>query len=192
MFVESAGTSIVVGKLRGGSLSRMKDAELKGWYFFVLGFIAEFTAVYLASKGAVFFIKNILFIHCLSYILLFAGIYFNRGVLSFKVVFAGVFLNFIVIMLNGGQMPVSEEAMVSAGLIGNMIDIKEGRIITHVLMNSHTVFGFLGDIFVLAKPYPRPKIFSIGDVFMAFGIFIYIQEIMVGRLKKEKEVQHIK
>lgn len=191
MLVESVGTSIVVGKLRGGSFSNMKDANFEKGYFFILGFIVEFAAVYLASKGIGFFRDNILLIHFLSYFLLFTGIYFNRGSLAFKIIFIGVFLNFLVIMANGGQMPVSGEAMVGIGLMDNMINIRDGKIITHTLMDSQTVFKYLGDIFVLPKPYPRPKIFSIGDVFMALGIFIYIQEIMTKKLKKEKTVQYM-
>ncbi|KUO74810.1 MAG: hypothetical protein APF77_11150 [Clostridia bacterium BRH_c25] len=192
MLVESVGTSIVVGKLRGGSLSNIKDASLEKWYFFVSGFLVEFAAVYMASKGAAFFRENILFIHGLSYMLLFIGIYFNRSILAFRIVFIGVFLNFIVIMANGGQMPVSGEAMEAIGLIDNMLDIRDGKIITHTLINNHTAFRYLGDIFVFAKPYPRPKIFSIGDVIMALGIFIYIQEIMKKKLKKERIVQYMK
>lgn len=192
MLVESVGTSIVVGKLRGGSFSNIKDASLEKWYFFVSGFLVEFAAVYLASKGVSFFIENILLVHCLSYLLLFIGIYFNRSMLAFKIVFVGIFLNFLVIMANGGQMPVSGETMVSIGLIDNMMNIRDGKIITHVLMNDHTALKYLGDIFALGKPYPRPKIFSIGDVVMALGIFIYIQDIMIKKLKKEKNVQYMK
>lgn len=191
MLVESVGTSIVVGKLRGGSFSNIKDASLEKWYFFVSGFLVEFSAVYLASKGVSFFIENILFIHFLSYLLLFIGIYFNRSIFAFKIVFIGILLNFLVIMANGGQMPVSGEAMVSIGLIENMNNIRDGKIITHTLINNHTVLKYLGDIFVLGKPYPRPKIFSIGDVIMALGIFLYIQEIMIKKLKKEKTVQYM-
>lgn len=169
----------------------MKDASLERWYFFVLGFLVEFITVYMASKGIDFFIDNIFIIHGLSYLLLFVGLYFNRSMLAFKIIFIGIFLNFLVIMANGGQMPVSGEAMVSIGLIDNMINIRDGRIITHVLMNSNTAFEFLGDIFVLPKPYPRPKIFSIGDVFMALGVFIYIQEIMTLKVKKGRTAQHM-
>jgi len=89
-------------------------------------------------------------------------------------------------------MPVSGEAMEAIGLIDNMLDIRDGKIITHTLINNHTAFRYLGDIFVFAKPYPRPKIFSIGDVIMALGIFIYIQEIMKKKLKKERIVQYMK
>jgi len=191
LLVESVGTSIVVGKLRGGSFSNMKDAKLEKGYFFILGFLVEFAAVYLASKGIEFFSDNILLIHCLSYLLLFTGIFFNRGSFAFKIIFIGVFLNFLVIVLNGGQMPVSGEAMVGIGLVDNMLNIRDGKIITHTLVNSQTVFKYLGDIFVLPKPYPRPKIFSIGDVFLALGIFLYIQEIMIKRLKNKKTVQYM-
>lgn len=177
------GTSVVIGKLRGGSFSNMKDANLEKWYCFVAGFVVEFSAVYLTEKGSDFFNDKILFVHLLSYMLLFAGIYFNRGSLGFKVIFLGILLNFIVIMANGGQMPVDGSAMVSIGLVDNMISIRDGNVITHTLMDSGTVLRYLGDIFVLPKPYPRPKIFSIGDVFMALGVFLYIQEIMIRKFK---------
>ena len=178
------GTSLVVGKLRGGSFSNIKDASVEKWYCFISGFLVEFSAVYLAAKGYDFFKENILFVHLLSYMLLFVGIYFNRSSLGFKVVFVGILLNFIVIMANGGQMPVDGNAMVNIGLVDNMMAIKEGHIVTHTLMDTGTVLRYLGDIFVLQKPYPRPKIFSIGDVFMALGVFLYIQEIMIRKFKK--------
>lgn len=184
MLIESVGTSVVVGKLRGGSFTNMKDANLEKWYFFVSGFFVEFSAVFIAEKGFEFFRDNVLLVHLLSYTLLFIGYYFNRNTLGFKVIFVGTFLNFLVIMANGGRMPVSGESMISIGLIDNMIAIRDGHVITHALMGSETVFRYLGDIFVLPKPYPRPKIFSIGDAIMAVGVFLYIQEIMIKKLKK--------
>ena len=83
-------------------------------------------------------------------------------------------------------MPVSGDAMADMGLMDNMIAIRDGKIITHTLMNDNTALKYLGDILVLAKPYPRPKIFSIGDVFMALGIFMYIQEIMIKKAESKK------
>jgi len=184
LLIESVGTSVVVGKLRGGSFSNMKDANIEKWYFFVSGFFVEFTAVFMAEKGFTFFRNNVLLVHLLSYTLLFIGLYFNRRTLGFKVIASGILLNFLVIMANGGQMPVSGEAMVGIGLVDNMTAIRDGHVITHTLMGSETALRYLGDIFVLPKPYPRPKIFSIGDVLMAVGVFLYIQEIMIKKFKK--------
>jgi hypothetical protein len=80
-------------------------------------------------------------------------------------------------MLNGGQMPVSQEALIKAGIPEQINSV----IVTHTLIAKDTVLKFLGDIFILPKPYPRPKVFSIGDVFMDVGVFIYVQEIMLKK-----------
>ena len=180
MIVEGLGTSLIVGKLRGGRFSHMKDAEIHKWYLIVSAFLVEFIAVFLSNKGYQLVSNNILAIHFISYSLLFSGIYFNISKLSFKLIMLGTFLNFIVIMLNGGQMPVSQEALIKAGIPEQIND----EIITHTIIAKDTVLKFLGDIFILPKPYPRPKVFSAGDVFLAVGVFIYIQEIMVKKLLK--------
>jgi uncharacterized membrane protein YjdF len=184
LIIESVGTSLAVGKLRRGKFSNMKDAEIHKWYLIVMSFLLEFFTVFLSSKGYQFVSNNIFVIHFVSYCLLFVGIYFNISKLSFKLIMLGTFLNFIVIILNGGQMPVSQEAMISAGLAGDLNALINGEIITHAVIAKDTVLKFLGDIFILPKPYPRPKVFSIGDVFMAVGVFVYIQEIMVKKSLK--------
>jgi hypothetical protein len=184
LIIEGLGTSLVVGKLRGGKFSYLKEAEIHKWYLIVSAFLIEFIAVFLSSKGYQFVSSNIFSIHLVSYSLLFIGTYFNANRLSFKFVMVGVFLNFIVIMLNGGQMPVSQDAMIKAGLAGDLNALINGEIITHTIIAKDTILKFLGDIFILAKPYPRPKVFSIGDVFLAIGVFIYIQEMMVKKYLK--------
>lgn len=184
MIIESVGTSLVVGKIRKGKFSNLKEAEIHKWYLIVAAFLLEFITVYLSAKGHKFFSNNIFIIHFLSYTLLFVGIYFNISKLSFKLIMLGTFLNFIVIILNGGQMPVSQDAMLRAGLADDLNALLNGEIITHTVIAKDTILKFLGDIFMLPKPYPIPKVFSIGDVFMAIGVFIYLQEIMVKKIDK--------
>lgn len=184
MIIESLGTSLVVGKLRKGKFSNMKEAEIHKWYLIVSSFLLEFLAVYFSSKGYEVFSRNVFTIHLLSYSLLFIGIYFNMSKNSFKLIMLGTFLNFLVIILNGGQMPVSPEGMIKAGLAEDLGALQAGEVLTHVVLTKDTVLSFLADIFVLPKPYPRPKVFSLGDVFMAVGVFMYIQEIMVKRIDK--------
>jgi hypothetical protein len=186
LIIESVGTSLIVGKLRKGKLSYLKDAEIHKWYLIIAAFLIEFLTVYLSAKGYKFFSNNIFFMHLLSYSLLFIGIYFNIGQLSFKLIMIGTLLNFIVIMLNGGQMPVSPDAMLKAGLAEDLKAIMNSEAITHTVIVKNTVLKFLGDVFVLPKPYPRPKVFSLGDVFMAVGVFIYLQEIMVKKSTKNE------
>lgn len=187
MIIESVGTSLVVGKLRKGKFSNLQDAEIHKWYFIVAAFLLEFASVLLSNKGFAFFSQQIFFIHFASYSLLFIGMYFNISKLSFKLILLGTFLNFIVIMLNGGRMPVSQDAMVQAGLTADLAALQNGEIITHTIITKNTLLQFLGDIFLLPKPYPKPKVFSLGDVFMAVGVFMYIQEVMVKKTFKKKQ-----
>lgn len=186
MIIESLGTSLVVGKLRRGKFSNMKNAEIHKWYLIVMSFLLEYIAVFLSNKGYDFVRNNIFIIHLISYCLLFVGIYFNCSRFPFKLIMLGTFLNFLVIIFNGGQMPVSQEAMIRAGITEDLNALLKGEIITHTVIAKDTVLKFLGDIFILPKPYPRPKVFSLGDVFMAVGVFIYIQEIMVKRPFRRK------
>lgn len=187
MLIESIGTSLVVGKIRGGSFANMKEAEVHKWYLFVGAFAVEFATVYMAAKGFLFFEENIGYIHFTCYVLLLTGAFFNRKQKGFGIVFLGIFLNFAVIAANGGHMPVSPEGMMRAGLAENLRMIQAGKIVTHTVLNENTLLGFLGDIWILPKPYPRPKIFSIGDAVMAVGLFLYIQDIMIKKEKAENE-----
>lgn len=181
MLVESMGGGLLVGKARGGKFSNISSGEIRGWYFIGASFLVEFSAVYFASKGVKLIVDGISFIHLLSYILLFFGLFMNCDKYPFWIITAGVFLNFIVIMANGGQMPISIEALTSAGLLENAADIVQGRIVTHTPIVGDTKFKFLADILALPKFYPRPKVYSIGDIFMAVGVFIYVQHLMLGK-----------
>lgn len=185
LLVESLGTSLIVGKIRGGRFSNIASGEIRGWYFIGASFLVEFGAVYLASKSVKIVTDGIFYIHFISYMLLFCGILMNLDKYSFWIITAGVLLNFIVIMANGGRMPVSADALKYAGLYKNLSDIALGRIVTHSLMNTSTKLRFLGDVLPLPKYYPRPKVYSIGDILLAIGVFIYLQQLMLGKVNSK-------
>jgi len=89
-------------------------------------------------------------------------------------------------MLNGGRMPVAVEA--AAVLDPSYIEaLKQGLYGKHTLLNESTKLGFLGDIIPLSPPYPRTQVISIGDVIMNIGIFLFIQHLMVGGKKEDKD-----
>jgi len=184
------GSGLLVGKVRGGKFSNISSGEIRGWYFIGASFVVEFSAVYLASKGVDFIIHGISFIHLLSYILLFIGLFMNWDKYPFWIITVGVFLNFVVIMANGGQMPVSIEELKYLGLIDNANAIINGKIITHTPLVESTKLKFLADVLSMPKFYPRPKVYSIGDIFMAVGVFIYMQHLMLG--KPANKIQKVK
>ncbi|MCM3574164.1 DUF5317 domain-containing protein [Mesobacillus subterraneus] len=175
--------AVIVGYLRKGSLKSLATLKLKfGWVFPLL----------LLVQIAVFSLQNEIpalgqasgFIFMLVYI---AGLFFlamNWHYKGFAIIFIGVFLNFLVMAVNGGRMPVSMEAAVI--LDPAYIEaIKAELYAKHAVLTSSTNLGFLGDIIPLTDPYPKNQVISIGDVLMNIGIFMFIQHLMLGHFKNK-------
>ena len=176
--------SVIVGFLRKGNLKSLASLKLKfGWVFPVL----------LLVQIVVFYLQNDLpvlgqasgYIFMLVYI---AGMFFlamNRQYKGFVLILIGVFLNFLVMAVNGGRMPVSMEAAVILDP-GYIEAIKGGLYAKHAVLTSSTNLGFLGDIIPLTDPYPKNQVISIGDVLMNIGIFLFIQQLMLSPLKENE------
>lgn len=183
MLIESMGTSLIVGKIRKGKVKNIGNIHIKGWYLFIIGFILEFTSVFLKAKNVDFAVKILdnyfIYIHCISYILIFIGLVLNFDKKSMIIIFIGTMLNFAAIMSNGGQMPVSKAGMINAGLPEQAMMLENKQIITHTLIDDTTRLSILGDTIPLSKPYPLPKMISIGDIFLGLGVFFLIQEAMI-------------
>lgn len=99
-----------------------------------------------------------------------------------KIISLGIVFNFIVIVANGGHMPVLLSSLYKAGLNDFALVLKEGIYVTHTLITEKTLFAFLADIFPLSSPFPDPSVVSAGDFLMFYGVFSLFQNAM---LKKE-------
>jgi hypothetical protein len=86
-------------------------------------------------------------------------------------------LNFIVIMANGGKMPVYFPPDLNVS--EEVIEEREYDII-HTGVDENTRLFFLADIICIPKPYPLPKILSIGDLFIMAGIYMFFQREMLS------------
>jgi hypothetical protein len=170
--------SLLIGFFRGGSLKGLANMKLRGGWLFPLLLAVQFVIFALQDKVAIIGkLSNSLFL--LVYVIGLLFLWLNRNQPGFTVIFAGVLLNFIVMAVNGGRMPVSVEA---AQFLGReYIDaLKAGTYGKHQAITSHTLLPFLGDIIPLSPPYPRRQVISIGDVVMNVGAFFFIQHLMLS------------
>lgn len=177
--------ALVVGFIRKGNLRGLAQLKLKwGWVFPLLLIVQIFTFVY--QNDIKMLGKASESIYMAVYIIGLLFLYLNRNHKGFMIIFIGVFLNFLVMVVNGGRMPVSEEA---ATVLDPMYiqALKDGLYGKHVLLTDSTILGFLGDIIPLAPPYPRTQVISIGDVVMNIGAFLFIQYLMLQPNKKNNE-----
>ena len=77
-------------------------------------------------------------------------------------------LNLIVVLANGGRMPV--DATLAANQLGGVL-AHRGHIGQYVVMGPDTHLGFLGDWLALG---PLPEAYSPGDLLIAMGIALVI------------------
>lgn len=173
MIIETLIVSIIWGKIKGGKINRLAEISLNKWGFILIGFLLSNVSIYLITKGNVFLLEYFAIIQLISNLLLILTIYFNRKIKEFLVVGFGIGLNTLVMVFNGGRMPVSEWALEKVGLEEELSLIINDRIVTHTIMDTSTTFGYLSDIIPLIY-----KVISFGDVFMAFGIFLIIRKYM--------------
>ncbi len=57
--------------------------------------------------------------------------------------------------------------------------------IKHKGVTPDTKLVYLADIILIPRPYPLPKILSIGDIFLILGLFLFLQEAMVVDTRKK-------
>jgi hypothetical protein len=178
---------LIVGLIRGGSLAGIANLRLRyGWVFPVL-LISQFF-VYFTQETIEIIKLSSNYIFILVYIIGLFFLWLNRSHSGFSVIFIGVALNFIVMAVNGGRMPVSlEAAMLLDPYYANAIE--NGLYGKHMILSENTNLAFLGDIIPLTPPYPREQIISIGDVMMNIGIFLFIQHTIL--LQRKKSVRTI-
>ncbi|MFI2856106.1 DUF5317 domain-containing protein [Paenibacillus sp. JSM ZJ436] len=180
---------LIVGMIRGGlkqGLHAFGQLKLKGgWIFPVLLLIQLVIFAVQDQSSFVASISSYVFMGI--YIVGMAFLWMNRNQPGFGWILTGVFLNFLVMAVNGGRMPVSLQA--ASVLDPYYVDmLSQGTVITkHYLLDESTRLPFLGDIIPLSPPYPRSQAISIGDIVMNVGIFIYIVQLMSGDKKKAEK-----
>lgn len=178
--------AILVGFIRGGSLKGFAEIRFKmGWVFPML----------LLFQLCIFYFQNkIEWVGGISqysfmavYVIGLIFLWINRFHAHFMFIFAGVLLNFIVMAVNGGRMPVSGEAALYLDPY-YLETLKNSLYAKHTLATDTTIFPFLGDIIPLRAPYPREQVISIGDVVMNIGGFLAIQAIMLRNKEGENPI----
>ena len=178
--------SFIVGFLRKGNLRALSQLKLKWGWIFPLLLVVELAVFKLQNSNKILGQWSGS-IYIIVYVLGLLFLFINRKNRGFTIILIGVFLNFIVMILNGGRMPVSVQA---ASILDPSYTevLKKSLYAKHAMLTSSTHLGFLGDVIPISKPYPRTQIISIGDIVMNIGIFLFIQYLMVGHPLVKKVV----
>jgi hypothetical protein len=115
----------------------------------------------------------------LSLVLLLVFVWRNRGLPGIWIVGLGVICNLVVILANGGWMPITPDTLtqINPGSLPGKWRVGEhfGFSKDVILLREQTNLWALSDILVLPPPFPYPTAFSLGDVLIAVGIVVLLQ-----------------
>ena len=120
--------------------------------------------------------------------LLLVGLWVNRGYPGLSVAFVGIFLNGLVITVNGGHMPIWATSLTAAGLTPT--DVTSAL---HVIVPGEASDFFLralvlGDIIPIPIPFVQ-NVASLGDLFLTPGLafFLFASVVRVPTKLEEHE-----
>jgi len=182
---------LVAGWVRAKTNKRKLQVVSFKWELLViLGFLPQAALFYLPNTSQYFSDKQaaILLVISQFVLIVFATMNFKKPGFSFLGL--GLLLNFIVIVANGGYMPISPE-MVSnlypdlsdAWQVGNRLGL--GKDI--VLNINETNFWWLSDRFLISKLLKRTIAYSIGDVLIFIGSFLFLWSLGANEKSHDKQ-----
>jgi hypothetical protein len=132
-----------------------------------------------APKGPVQNVSTQQALFLLSHLLLLIFIWRNRQMVGIQIVGLGVICNLIVILANGGLMPITAETLIQINPGSTLEQWPVGAHYGHskdiILSRDQVRLWALSDILVFPPGFPYAAAFSVGDLLIAAGIIVLLQ-----------------
>lgn len=164
----SAALGLALGLVAGGSLRGLSYYSLKGLLLPIAALLLKAGAAWLLPPQ-----RGALAVCLVQYALLFVFLLANHRRPFWPLfVFFGSMMNLLVIVLNGGCMPVA------AGLLGKsaerLAQLSQGKIYAYCLMDESTRLPFLGDVIRLGPAGVPIGFASAGDAVLCAGVALLV------------------
>lgn len=163
--------SLAVALARGGKLNALTDLQPRYLWLFFVPLALQLVAFSPIGESPDFGENLVKAVYAASMALAALALVLNRHVPGLIWIAAGLALNFLVIALNGGLMPVSPLARQFAGM-----PELNGPTMNVTPMTDRTTLSWLGDIIPLPPWVPFANVFSVGDVLVTIGGTIFTQK----------------
>ncbi len=174
MFWEPIALGLLIGWLRNGEIKNLTQLSLNGWPLIFFALLIQGVVLADFSLRTTYLNTFYSFLYLGSFILLLAFIYLHRTSKGLLIIGTGILLNLVVIAANGGTMPV-DGANIPPDILEALASGEKSPF--YSLMNDNTALAFLGDR--ISIDYRPNQLLSIGDLIIAIGVFIFVQNGML-------------
>ena len=174
---------IMLTAVTGGLLVSLARAMRRRWrinvpnlhmpWLVVVASVPHLIAFNLPATSGLLSDRDVAFALLVSLGLLTAFVWLNRHITGFPMLGLGLALNLLVIVANGGLMPITPQAVQAilpdAAPGSWQVGRRLGESKDIVLLASHTWLYFLSDCLLLPSWIPYRVAFSVGDILIALG-----------------------
>lgn len=170
--------AVIVGYMKGGKFIRLKNLEFKMLSPIIIALIFQYLLLIFSDNDLKIVGNYVEEIYLGSFILLFIGILLNIKTPSLWLVLIGAISNFVVFFMNGMKIPVAADALNLAGMNNTINLIENGQYKLYEIIASGTDYSLLGKVIAIDQVLPISGVFSIGDVLITLGLFVFIESHM--------------
>ena len=188
MLIAGILLGLLLGLRAGGRLDNLGNIQLRWPLLLVAAVIVRFGTEALLNAGVDIVEMLRAPLLATGFVLLLIGLWVNRFYPGLSVTFVGVLLNGMVIVLNGGYMPIWATSLEAAGLTPE--DVTSAL---HIIVPGEAADFFvralvLGDIIPIPIPIIQ-NVASLGDLFLTAGLafFLFAAVVRVPTKLEEHE-----
>jgi MFS family permease len=181
---------LILGLLSGGHLRNIAVVQLR-WAWLILASLLLRVATEAALNAHIGVVETLrLPLLAGAFGLLLAGLWVNRSYPGLSLAFLGILSNAIVIVANGGYMPIWDVSLAAAGMTQADVNRSFHQVVS---VDTPDFLGrvlILGDVIPLPIPFePLRNVSSLGDVFLSLGLafFVFAGVVRVPTAIEESE-----
>jgi len=190
MLIGGIALGLVMGLLLGGRIENLASIRLRFLPLLFVAVMIRFGTELLITNGIGFADTLRIPLFALAYSLLLYTLWHNRWYPGLALAFIGIASNGLVILVNGGRMPVWDAAFAASGLTGGI-----NTALHYELTSSNPVefllrLGPLSDIIPIPVPIVR-NVASLGDIFLTAGLAFFLFATLVRQPETAAEADEV-
>jgi DHA3 family macrolide efflux protein-like MFS transporter len=174
MLTGGIALGLVLGLVAGGQLTNLASIRLKRVGLLTIAVILRFGTETLLNAG--FAPADTLRVPLLAagFVLLLVALWPNRSYPGLSLAFIGVLANAVVIVVNGGYMPIWTRSLELAGIAPSEMTSALHYLLPNALdANFLLHLGPFADVIPIPLPFVQ-NVASIGDAFLTFGLAFFL------------------